>query len=747
VSAAFKIEPVFPRVLRFLNLSIAVLIVALAAAAWWFAYRPVPSSSGQMRAPVSTRATVVRDKYGVPHILAANVEDAVFLQGYTTAQDRMWQMDALRRLAAGELSEIIGRQTIEVDRESRRLGLRRIAEAAARNIAPEDYKVLAAYARGVNYYLETNRGRYGLEFSLLRYDPRPWTVSDSILAGLEMYRQLTTTWREEVQKMQLASAPQADRAKVDYLFPSWTGREAQPGSNAWALSGALTASGKPLLANDPHLGFSLPSTWYEVHLQAPGLNVEGVSLPGIPCVIIGHNDRIAWGVTNLGYDIQDLYREQINIQTGQYLYRGAAEQAARVQEAIAIKGEKTEVAPIWITRHGPVFLSDNGQWYAMRWAAAEPGFAFPFLDLNRARDWTSFTAALERYPGPAQNFVYADVDGNIGYHATGKLPIRRGYDGSVPVDGSTGEFEWDGFIPFEELPWFYNPPSGMIVTANQNPFPHDYKYPVHGQFASQYRSKQIRDMLSARKGWKAADLIAVQKDVYSPFSHFLAQQIVAAYDRSNPKDSKLAPAVDALRGWNGQMDKESSAALVAQLAYAPLKKAIARCASPKMADAYDIEIAHGVVENLLRARPKDWGIDWDKTLLSALADGINQGSQQQGSNVPGWKYGKYNELTLENRIAGAIPVLGRYFNIGPVWMSGSGTSVKQTTQRLGPSMRFVADLSDWEQSLNNITIGESGHRLSSHYKDQWDAYYYGRGIPMQYGRVEGKGTVTVEPGR
>src|SRR5271165_5654697 len=324
------------KVVKYINLSIAVLLLAVLSAGYWIAYRPLPQTSGEIAAPVSAKATVARDSIGVPHIAAASWEDAIFLQGYVTAQDRLWQMDALRRLAAGELSEIVGPPALELDREARRLRMRRLAEEHYKTLPDADRAVAAVYARGVNYFIETHRGRLPLEFTLLQYDPRPWTIADTILCGLQMYRNLTTTWREELQKA--AMLENGDRAKVDFLFPSRIGSEYQPGSNAWALSGKHTAGGKPILANDPHLEWGIPSSWYQVHLQAPGLDVTGVSLPGVPSVIIGHNQRIAWGVTNLGFDVQDLYLERFDPRTGRYVFRGQVEQARSETDWIAVKG-------------------------------------------------------------------------------------------------------------------------------------------------------------------------------------------------------------------------------------------------------------------------------------------------------------------------------------------------------------------------------------------------------------------------
>src|SRR5450432_3169550 len=508
------------RLLRLFNLSIAVLLIALLGAAYWYAWRPLPQTSGQIGAPISAEGRIARDAKGVPHIQAASREDAIFLQGYAMAQDRLWQMDGLRRRASGELAEIVGQAALESDQEARRMNLRQIAERQERALVPQQRAVLAAFARGVNYFIDTHRDRLPLEFTLLRYDPRPWAPSDCLLAGLEMYRTLSNSWRSELLKQKMLET--GERSKVEFLFPVRTGHDPQPGSNAWALAGSRTATGKPILANDPHLEFSIPSPWYLVHLMAPGLDVTGVTIIGLPAVIVGHNDRIAWGATNLQFDVEDLYRAQ-------------AGAPVRVeQDAIPIKSASTIPIALGITAQGPLFLSDGGQQYALHWTANEPGgLTFPFLDIDRAHNWTEFRAALEHYGGPGQNFVYADVDGNIGYQAAGMLPIRQTCAGEAPVEQAG--CDWQGFIPFEKLPSAYNPPSGMIVTANQNPFPADFPYQVNGNFAAPYRANQIRALLGSRPKWKAEDMLSLETDVYSNFDSFLAQQVVAAYDAQKTK--------------------------------------------------------------------------------------------------------------------------------------------------------------------------------------------------------------------
>jgi penicillin G amidase len=737
------------KALKIINLSIAVLLALVLAGIYWIAYRPLPQTSGQISAPVSARAAIARDALGVPHVTASQWEDAIFLQGYATAQDRLWQMDVLRRLAAGELSEVLGSATLELDRDARRLRMRRIAEEHMRTLPAADRAVFAAYARGVNYFIETHRNALPLEFTLLRYGPRPWTIVDSLLCGLQMYRTLTSTWRDELRKMTMLQG--GDPAKVTLLYPARAAGEFQPGSNAWAVSGKLTASGKPILANDPHLEWSIPSVWYQVHLKAPGLDVSGVSLPGVPCVIVGHNQRIAWGVTNLGFDVQDLYIEKINPKTGQYVFRGRVERSRPEAEWIRVKGARPVEFRQWVTRHGPVAVSDHGRYFALRWAAAEEGgFGFPFLDLNRAGNWTEFTAALARYPGPGQNFVYADVDGNIGYQATGLLPIRENFDGDVPVDGSSGDFEWNGFIPFDQLPAFYNPPRGWIVTANQNPFPENYPYRVSGDFAAPYRSREIRDQLMARAGWKPQEMLGVQKDVYSSFSSFLAAQIVAAYDRKahvkpEPAKPELAEAVALLRSWNGQMEKQTAAPLLITLAYTQLRNAAVHAAWPGTTDIYQPYMATAAIQRILESGGRGFFPDQDDALLTALSRAIEEGRKTQGGNLARWDFGRYNLLTIKHPVGSQLPLFGTYFNIGPLEMSGSSTTIKQTSVTLGPSMRFIADLANWDGSLNNLTIGESGQILSRHYKDQWDAYYAGQSYPMQFEKVDVKATLVVNP--
>ena len=735
------------RFLKYINLLIALVCVAALSVVWWYGYRVLARTSGTVEAGVSAEATAVRDDRGVPHITAATIDDALFVQGYVTAQDRLFQMEIMRRQASGTLAELVGRAALESDLETRRLRLRRVAEQHARSLNAEERSVFAAYARGVNHFIETHMGAYPVEFAVLGSDPAPWSIADSLLVSLTMFRSLTKTWPDELTKRAMLEG--GDAEKVRLLFPTRTGLEPQLGSNAWALSGARTASGKPLLATDPHLAFSLPGVWYQVHLKAPSLDVAGVALPGLPGVTIGHNSRIAWGMTNLHFDVQDLYETRLDVARGLYLDGNRPLQARVEREAVRIRGGAIAEIIVTSTHRGPIVATEGGRSYALRWPPYDEGaFHYPVLPLNQAQNWKEFTAALARFPGPAQNFIYADVHGNIGYHVAGRIPIRKNHDGDLPVANTEGEAnQWEGYIPFEELPSAYNPAPGAIVSANQNPFPTNYAYRVSGAFAPHYRARQVRNLLDAKPKWIAAEMLAIQKDVYSGFHHYLAQQLAGAargQAGANPLLSQVAPILDA---WNGQMEIGQPAPFLTSLAFQHLRKAIVGRATQGKSAAYESSISYAVVEQLLRSRSKEWFPDWDRTLVQVLTDAAEEGARIQGRDASKWDWGRANQVRVANPILGDIYWLGKYCRIGPTPMSGAPTTVKQMTVRHGPSMRYVADLSDWDRSLMNVSTGQSGQPLSSHYKDQWLSYYVGHSFPMQFSKVEGGDTLQFVPQR
>lgn len=523
-----------------------------------------------------------------------------------------------------------------------------------------------------------------------------------------------------------------------------------------------------MAANDPHLAYGIPGTWHLVHLKAPGLDVSGAALPGLPCVITGHNDDIAWGVTNLQSDVLDLYMEQIDERTGRYLFDGKAEQAQPDHQIIGVRGGKPVEVDTWITRHGPIILHENGKNFSMRWSATD-GFSFPFLELDRAQNWDQFRAALSSFWGPPQNFIYADRAGNIGYQAAGRVPIRRDFDGDIPLDGTSSKFDWSGYIPFEQLPVVYNPASGVVATANQNPFPPDYPYRISGDYADKYRVQQIRGLLTAKPKLTVTGMLAVQKDVYSAYDYFLSRQVIAAVARHGSSDQNVRAAVAVLQHWNGQMEKDEAAPMITELLDEQLARSLVlslsfpapradpepRGSAAKAGGHYRLMGVSSaaivprpqVIENLLRARPPGWvaNDDWDAWLMQNLPAALGSGRLRQGTPISKWHWGRMHEWNVAHPVGKQLPLVSGFFDIGPVEMSGAGTTVKQTTTSLGPSERMVVDLGDLDKSVQNLVTGESGFVSSSHYKDQWSAYYAGRSFPMQFDRIVAKEVLRVRP--
>lgn len=735
------------RLRRFMYLAAALAVVVAASGAAgfvWVFLRPQAQRSGTLAAPVAGPVHIARDKYGVPHVSADSIDDALFAQGFVHAQDRLFQMDLTRRQAAGELAEVFGSSALASDMAMRRLRMRRLAEMHTRDLPGDERHDLGAYTRGVNSFIDRHRSRLPAEFTWLRYRPAPWAETDCLLAALSMTLGMTNTWRDELTKEALIGA--GDKGKVEMLYPDRDGGEFLPGSNAWAVSGRFTASGKPLLANDPHLSLGLPVLWYANHLQAPGLDVTGISFPGLPGVISGHNARIAWGITNLQFDVQDLYATSVNA-------LGTADlpaDAVRIEEeTVRVRNGPPVSFAVRSTRHGPVFQTDGPRQLALRWTASERGFRLPLRALNQAATWQQFRAAVSVWRDPPQNFVYADVEGNIGYQVGGRLPIRNGHRGDLPADGDTARHEWAGMIPFSALPSSFNPATGAVVTSNQNPFPADSRYPVHGSFAPHYRAQQIRARLTGRTALQPADMMAIQRDIYSPSLHFLAGEVVRALARTKPASPLMADAARLLTQWDGQMEASGAAPLIMLLVDERVRAAVADRAAPGRGAAYDSQMAPAAIEWLLRERPSAWFPDYKEMLARAAVAAVDAGAKVHGSDPARWRLGNAQQARLANPIFGGMSILvgwlGRWTRIPPTGLSGSLTSVNQVTSRLAPSMRMVVDLGALDASLLTLSTGQSGQMLSPHYKDQWDSYVRGVGIPMRFSTLDAADVLTLMP--
>jgi penicillin amidase len=510
------------------------------------------------------------------------------------------------------------------------------------------------------------------------------------------------------------------------------------GSNNWVVSGARTRSGKPLLANDPHLGHSIPSVWYEVELESPELHATGVSLPGGPLVIIGHNERIAWGMTNTGPDVQDLYLESFKPgDPGEYLANGRWLNADVRQEQIKVRGSSDVKLMITSTRHGPVIGQDGPFSTALKWTALQShSVTLAFLKLNRARNWEEFTDALRQFTGPQQNIVYADVEGNIGYYAPGWVPIRARGDGSVPVRGDNDDHEWLGYIPFEDLPHAYNPPGGIVVTANNRIVPDDYPYFVTHAWVAPWRAARIFELLERGSGFDVAAMLRIDMDIHAREDFELAQYVVKAAEARPASNEQVRFAINLLRKWDGNATAESKATLICEVTRSAL---LDRILGPKLGDdtpRYHWPLAFTFVESAIGRNWTRWlppgDADFNVTLMRSLEAALQRIPHLVQSQDPGkWNWGETVPLIFHHPLD-KLPGGKTIFDVGPFVQAGTATTVKATTASYGPSMRMIVDLGNIEDSVNNLTLGESGQVFSPYYKDQFPAWYAGRSFPMPF---------------
>jgi penicillin amidase len=765
---------------------------------------------------LSAAVKVTRDSHGVPAIEAASLEDLFFAQGYVTAQDRLWQMDVMRRFAAGELSEILGEDTLKIDREQRILGLRGAAKKSLGMANLRDRSYVDAYARGVNAFIDAHGNSLPIEFRILKYRPKPWQAEDSIVIANQMVKDLNyyslpdalarekilaklgpeltadlyvnrswhdrppTVMREDLTDQEKQGDSNDDEDDDDDSGPDnavtqrtapheiWAQHapEAVNGSNDWVVSGAHTVTGKPLLSNDMHLGHQMPNLWYEAHLKAGSLDVAGVTLPGMPHVIVGHNQRIAWGFTNVGPTVADVYIESFNPQ-GAYQTPQGWQQPEHREEVIHVKGNADITVDVKITRHGPIIrelLPGETRPLALRWTLYD-GLHMPFFDVDTAQNWEDFRKAFSQLDAPGQNVVYADVDGNIGYQTTGHIPIRAAGDGSLPVSGADDVHEWTGYIPFDRLPSIYNPASGVIGTANGRITPDGYPYSISTEWEAPWRTERIYHVLESGEKFAPADMLALQNDVHSENDLFAAERFVYAVDHAAKPSPRAKQAADLMRNWDGRMLASSTAATIAVRSARELTRLLLEPRlgpapqDPKQQETtlswrtYSWEMRTVWLQNILLHQPKRWLPEkypnYDELLTATVEAAVN--SPEAPKDLASWHWGSFNAIEIDHPVLGKIPLIRRWAAPGVKEQSGSGYTVKAVTRHHGPSERFTANLADLDQSTLNTVTGQGGNFLSPYYMDQWKAWYEGSTFTLPFTSQAVEATrahqLTLEPGQ
>lgn len=785
-------------------------------------------TSGEVHlAGLENPVEVIRDRWGIPHIYARTVHDLFFAQGFVAAQDRLWQLDLWRRMSEGTLSEIVGPTAVNRDTLARLLRYRGDPAAEWQAYRPDAKAIIEAFVAGVNAQIAIATSapdRLPLEFQLTGSRPRPWTPEVVIgrMAGYVMTRNARTEVQRARQARSMGIERLVETVSLDppttltvpegldladitdeilalangvsetVTFPTASRQSPAPpslefpyeeiGSNDWVVSGRLSATGKPLLANDPHRTLMLPSLRYTVHLNGPGWNVIGAGEPALPGVAAGHNERVAFGFTIVGMDQQDLYVEQLDpASPDRYLYRGASEPMRVERETIAVRGEVPRAVELRFTRHGPVLHVDRarGHAYALRWVGAEAGGAgyLRSLALDTVRDWSEFRAAVAGWKVPSENLVYADVEGNIGWVAAGLAPIRPGWNGLLPVPGHEGKYEWDGFIPLSDLPQSFNPKSGFIATANHNILPAGYSRALGFEFGAPFRFHRILEVLregvAAGRKFTAADFERLQHDERS----VVAAGVVGALERAVTESGLATPrpgdddtdrrrAIALLTAWDGSLSSDSAAAALYETWLPGLKASIAaglpRPPSSVPASAPgDQALLSLLARSGLRGTvdasdpwvdgtprcvdcrlPEEAGAETRAAVRAALtgpslAEAWRDLAGRMGPDASGWSWGRMHRAFFEHPLA-TSPALKTVLNTHDVPRGGDSTTPNATgsgaRQTAGASFREVIDIADWDNSMTINVPGVSGQPGSPHYADLLPLWAEGRYHPLPFSR-------------
>lgn len=750
--------------------------------------RNLPQMEGKLKLKgLKKTVDITRDIWGIPHIKAKNLHDLSFAQGYVHAQDRLWQMELFRRVATGTLSEIIGEDVVDIDVAARTFGFHRIGLEDQKLLDDKMLGLLKAYVKGVNAFIKNNK--LPVEFTVLQYTPKKWTLEDVFAFSKLMSWQLSNMWQGQLFRGKVVEKVGAERANELEIYYRKDNPAILPngievnveetaafrvaetpflkqgqGSNSWTISGHKTTTGMPLLANDPHLTLSSPPIWYENHLKCPGFHVTGVSIPGSPLALIGHNEHISWGVT-IGYtDNEDLFIEKFKDGSDRwYEHKGEWKAAVILEESIFVKGKKEpHKAKVIVTQHGPVISEVVGlpnkkmtlQSYAMM-----PGRVFKgWYQLNVAKNWQDFVHAMSFLSSPPMNIVYADTKGNIGYWLVGTVPVRAKGDGRVPVPGWTGEYEWTGTVPFMEMPHSYNPQKGYIITANNKVVNEDYPHDLGENWMNGYRAKRLEDLIEEKLHISPDDCRLMQADLFCIPGKQMAEHFKELLESEAEaiKDKRYQQALHIFTEWDGHLIAESIAGSIYTLcknylSYHLLDKKL----NPELVATFKGRGFHpGLsVSNhffghdtvvLLRMldNPDSWWVQEaggkQALMLKSLKNAVDWLLDNVGEKISDWQWGKLHRAVFGHALSIKKP-LDKTFNIGPVPIGGDADTPWQTANPLGEmpnnamgsaSFRQVIDMGDLSKSMAVLPAGQSGRLASPHHHDQLELWRAAKLRPM-----------------
>ena len=804
----------FPNVVIIVLIVLLVLVLVGAAlflyVYWWRMQRPVPKLDGKVTLPGLDRPIeIVRDKHGVPHVFAETEADLYRALGFVHAQDRFWQMEQARRTAQGRLAEIFGEAALDADRFCRIVGLWRAAEADDGALDAATRAVLEWYTAGVNAYMERHPGRLSAEHNLLRVPAEPWRIVDTLGAAKVLSWSQSGNWQSELTRLLLSQQVDAYTAadlEPDYppgnpVILEGTGSEEQvrmlsaaglllnqyetvrqwlggetlgQGSNSWVLSPRHSLNRRPLLCADPHLTVQLPAVVYEAHLSGPETEVSGMTYPGMPGVFIGHNTQLAWGLTNALADTQDLFVERMHAtEPFTYAYGDTWEPAQVFEETITVRRAAPHIERVVVTRHGPLIngfvrravgganRALESTPISLQWTGHTPGTVLEaVLKLNCADDWETFNAALAVWTSPPQNVTYADARGNIGYGLAGRIPLRTTNLGLVPAPGWDPASAWDRWIAADELPRLYNPPSGIIVTANNKMAGDDYPYFLGMEFDPGWRAARIEQMLGEKERFTVRDMEEMQQDNGS----LLAKAFTPWFTLLYSEDPWEKVAIQALRKWNWRMDSDSAAALIFHYLLANLVELtfgdklgpardgyLARAGTPLFVNhPFKLRAETRLLQIISEQDNTFWYADTagarqrdrHELLQEALALTMKSIRRVYGDSMLRWAWGKAHQVRFTHPL-GSARLVGGFFNRNPLPIGGDATTPNQTGAPFGlppalvqtiPVYRQIYEVGTWDRAQSVLAGGQSGHPLSRLYDDQVMMWREGVYHPMPWSR-------------
>ncbi len=737
---------------------------------------------------VSEPVSIYRDEYGVPRIEAANEDDAFFAAGFVHAQDRLWQMELSRRVAEGRLAELLGEDAIEIDKLFRTLGLKDIITGTLNELPGEFKHILERYSAGVNYVIESSKGKYPVEFDILHHEPEPWKPVHSLLIGKLMAWELNLAWRSNIALGQIVEnidielamealpgyPPDAPKVipeelrgrrftktmrkikEIDSRYRELTGIQGSHlGSNSWVISGEHTASGKPMIANDPHLALSAPSRWYELNIDAGNeFAAGGMTLPGAPVIVIGRNNAIAWGLTNMMVDDADFYMEDIDTtEVPRYRLDNEWLELESREEKIIVKDADPVTFNVYSTHRGPLVQSvlgiEPGIWedqpISMRWTGLEVTNELQALyAVNKAATYGEFRESLRDFSAPGQNFLYADTAGNIAYFAAARLPVRPHGNPMLPFAGWDSRYDWTGYVPFDELPELYNPPDGIIANANNKIVDDTYPYYIGSLWEHPSRIVRILEMLDESETFLINDFQRMQKDYISPHAREIVPYILRAYEDITIDDDDINRLLSYFRNWDFYYGAEDVPTTIFNVF---CYKLIKNTFKPRMGEELFTEyvslgnIPTRALGQILTSPNSEWfdnpntsrRENRDVIIRQSATDALNYLREELGDDIRTWRWGSIHTVTFEH-IFGSRSPIDRVVNIGPFPVGGSATTVNKSEYLLfdpyetvvGASMRFIVDMENPSTAYTVIPTGQSGQPLHRHYKDQTQLWLDGR---------------------